>query len=86
MPLYYVKTISCHQIDYIVSANSKEEAQKAVEGEDGDQYEFSQQHIGEDVARVKQVTEEEYLKLFREKNSYLSRWSDDLVLAKIYPA
>lgn len=80
MALYHIKTISSHEIEYIVDAKSKAEAEKALETID---CEFAQHHLGESILKVAQVTDEEYLKLFREVNPYNIRWSDDFVLAKI---
>jgi molecular chaperone HtpG len=59
---------------------NKVKAEKALETID---CEFAQHHLGESILKVAQVTDEEYLKLFREANPYNIRWSDDFVLAKI---
>jgi len=46
--------------------------------------EFAQKHISEDVFSYREVTEEEYLKVFDEENDYLSDWDDEQKKKYIY--
>lgn len=39
--------------------------------------EMSQLHLGELDLSTREITKEEYLKLFNEDNDYLSEWSDE---------
>jgi hypothetical protein len=39
--------------------------------------EFAQKHIAEDVFSFREITEEEYLKMFDQENEYLKEWSDE---------
>jgi len=83
MALYHIKTISSHEIEYIVDAKSKAEAEKALETID---CEFYQHHLGEIILSSEQVTDQEYLQVFRQVNPEWTSWSDDFVLPKVNKA
>lgn len=85
MALFHIKTISSHELEYIVDAETEEQAKQAVFDGIHD-YEFYQQHLGENLLSTKMVTDEQYLKLFREKNAFFNTWPDDFVLAKVNKA
>ena len=36
--------------------------------------EFAQNHIGEDIFSYREISEEEYLKIFDKENDYLKEW------------
>lgn len=42
--------------------------------------EMSQNHLGEMDLSTREITKEEYLRLFNEDNEYLSQWSDEAKL------
>jgi hypothetical protein len=39
--------------------------------------EMSQRHISESILSSREITEEEYFKLFNQDNDYLSTWTDE---------
>jgi hypothetical protein len=65
---------------YVVRANSVEDARDEVTWRETDNTfkEFSQKHI-EPTAIIdyREITEEEYLKIFDQDNQYLSGWTDE---------
>ena len=87
MPLFKIVTKSTFDIYYVVDAESSEQALSAVQdSEYGANYEYAQIHKGEQVLYSHPVSDYEFLQDFRDKNDYLSTWSDDFVLAKINKA
>ena len=85
MALFLIKTISSHELEYVVDAETKEQAEQAVKDGNYD-YEFYQHHLGESILSSKQVTDQEYLQVFRQVNPEWNNWSDDFVLAKVNKA
>ena len=78
--LVVVDVLSSFRMRYVVRANTVEDALDEVvmcEG-DGKFKEFSQKHIDPTaIIDTREITEEEYLKLFDQDNDYLSSWTDD---------
>ena len=75
-----VETVSMFRHVYAVELNDDEPNEYALDdvvmaggytGEPGCLEEFAQNHISEDVFSHRQVTEEEYIKLFDEMNDYM---------------
>jgi len=63
----------------------KEWAEETViDGETSDVSDFSAVHIGDQVISSRQITEEEYLKLFDEDNDYLYELTDERKKEFIY--
>jgi hypothetical protein len=81
MALFIVETISSHRMRYAVEAHTLEDAldEVTVKNElyDEDWREMSQHHIGESISSSREVTSEEYLKVFDEDNEYLREWPDE---------
>jgi len=82
MTKYIVETISMFRIRYVVEGESKEHAMDEVTcklggNSDEDFKEFSQQHLDEIITSSREITDEEYLKIFDEDNAYLSSWADE---------
>lgn len=87
MPLFKIVTKSSFDIYYVVDAESGQQAIEAVQNSDhGGNYEYAQLHKGEQVMYSHPISDHEFLQDFRDKNDYLSTWSDDFVLAKINKA
>jgi hypothetical protein len=83
MPIFVVKVVSTFYQAYAVRAKEKEHAMDEVSCEDaGD--DVWQKHLGEQITEVVEVTEEEYVKLYRENNEYLSEWSDEQILSRLH--
>ena len=78
--LVVVDVLSSFRMRYVVRANTVEDALDEVvmcEG-DGKFKEFSQKHIDPTaIIDTREITEEEYLKLFDQDNDYLAGWSDE---------
>jgi hypothetical protein len=74
--LYLVETVSIFRQRYVVEAREAEHAaDEVVMGVSGsDLKEFSQQHLDELISSTREITADEYLKLFDEDNDYLSNW------------
>ena len=73
MPKYLVETVSLFRIRYVVEANEVIDATDEVVMNSVDN-EFSQKHLDEIVTSTREITDEEYLKLFEEDNDYLMSW------------
>lgn len=46
--------------------------------------EFAQNHVGEDVFSYREISEEEYLKIFDKENDYLKNWTPEQKKQFIY--
>ena len=45
---------------------------------------FSQNHVGEDISSYREVSEEEYIKIFDKENDYLKDWTAEQKKQYIY--
>jgi hypothetical protein len=86
--LYLVETISFFRNRFVVLAKKEEDALDEVAFNTGNVYneewrEFSQKHIDENIISYREITREEYLKLYDKDNDYLTHWSDDQKLKSI---
>lgn len=82
--LYLVETVSMFRIRYVVEAKEEEHAMDEVVCKVPEKFmEFSQKHIDECISSAREITEEEYLKLFNKDNSYLSNWCNKQKLSFI---
>lgn len=75
--LIYVETISYFKVAYVVRCKEESHASDEVLC-NSDIAEFSQKHIDESIISTREITEEEYLKLFDKENDYLSSWNKDM--------
>ncbi len=75
MPKYLVETVSLYRIRYVVEANESTHAADEVAMNNVDD-EFSQKHLDEIITSTREITDEEYLKLFEEDNDYLMSWDE----------
>ena len=75
MPKYLVETVSLFRIRYVVEANEDTHATDEVVMNNADD-EFSQKHLDEIITSTREITDEEYLKLFDEDNDYLIPWDE----------
>lgn len=80
--LIYVETISYFKHGYVVRCKDESHAADEVLC-NSDIVEFSQKHIDENVIGTREITEEEYLKLFDKENDYLSSWDKEKKLTLI---
>jgi hypothetical protein len=76
--LVMVECISTFRMRYVVEVpkGKKEWAMDTVVCNEAE--EFSQEHIGEQIVSHRVIDEAEYLRMFDEDNSYLSKWDNDL--------
>ena len=79
--LYLVETVSIFRHRYVVSANTAGHAEDEVvmntTGSFDEKWnEFSQKHVSEDIVTTREITPDEYMKLFDEDNDYLKQWTD----------
>ena len=79
--IYLVETVSQFRMRYAVRARSLEHAYDTVVCEEAT--ELSQQHIGENIVSGREITEDEYLKIFDQDNDYLTSWDRDKKLESI---
>ena len=79
MNKYMVETVSIFRMRYVVEAKEATHATDEVvmRLHDTNFDEFSQYHIDEVVSSVREIDDDEYLKLFDEDNHYLRDWSDE---------
>jgi hypothetical protein len=75
MKLYMIDCVSSHRITYAIRCKNEEYIKDLVTSEYA--REFSQEHLGEQIVRVREISDEEYLELFNKDNDYLASWSDD---------
>jgi hypothetical protein len=75
--LYLVETISFFRQRYVIEALEASHAEDEVvmTMHDGSITEFSQKHIDENITSTREISVDEYLKLFDQDNDYLSNWS-----------
>jgi len=79
--LYLVETVSMFRHRYVFEAKEAEHARDEVvmntSGSYDDKFqEFSQKHIDECISSVREISIEEYLKLFDVDNDYLKDWNN----------
>ena len=72
MKLFLVDAVSSYRMSYVVRCKSEEDAKDTVTMEEAT--EFSQQWLGEQISRVTEITEDDYLVLFDKENDYLKDW------------
>lgn len=78
--LVMVDVLSSFRMRYVVRANNVEDAMDEVVMRETDTEfkEFSQKHIDPTaIIDYREITEEEYLKLFNQDNDYLSTWTEE---------
>jgi hypothetical protein len=78
--LVMVETISQHRVRYVVEVENDilDATDEVVWREnDADFKEFSQMHLGNVIVSHREITEQDYLKMFNEDNDYLSAWLDE---------
>ena len=78
--LVMVETLSQFLIRYVIEVEGdNNEAVEEVEKRQNDIEfnEFSQKHLGSLILSNREITEEEYLKLFNQDNDYLRSWNDE---------
>lgn len=80
--IYIVETVSIFRNFFAVKANSKQEAEILVTLNQCD--EMGQQFLNETIFSSKEVTKEEYLKIFDEVNDYLKEWTEEKKLEYIF--
>lgn len=72
--LYLVETVSIFRMRYVVEAKEAGHAEDEVVCNTGDLTEFSQKHVDECITSTRELTEEEYIKVFDQDNDYLNSW------------
>jgi hypothetical protein len=82
MTKYLVETVAIFRHRYVVEAQEESHALDEVvmntEGDYNDDWrEFSQKFISEDIISSRPLTEEEYLAIFDNDNTYLKSWTKD---------
>ena len=83
--LYIVETVSMFRMRYVVEALEEEHANDEVVCGIGntDFQEFSQHHIDEVITDSREITIEEYLKIFDKDNDYMQSWSEEQKMSYI---
>ena len=79
MPLYIVETVSMFRMRYVVEAKEESHSHDEVIMERGNDTfkEFSQEHIDESIFSSREISKEEYLRLFDKDNHYIASWSEE---------
>jgi hypothetical protein len=77
--LYIVETVSMFRMRYVVEALEEEHANDEVVCGLGntDFQEFSQHHVDEVITGSREITKEEYIKMFDKDNDYMQSWSEE---------
>ena len=79
--LYLVETISIFRQRYVVTAREASHAEDEVVMNTTGHYnedwnEFSQKHIDETILSTREISADEYIKIFDEDNDYLKHWDE----------
>lgn len=79
MNKYIVETLSIHRIRYVIEAKEASHATDEVvmHMTDVDFTEFSQYHVDEVISSVREISNDEYVKIFDEDNDYLKTWPNE---------
>lgn len=72
MKLFLVDAVSSYRMSYVVRCENGDDAKDTVTMEEAE--EFSQEWLGEQISRVTEITEDDYLVLFDKENDYLKDW------------
>ena len=83
MPKYLVETVSMHRIRYVIDCKKSGHAEDTVVCNEPEQ-EFSQKHLDEIIISTRQISDEEYLRIFNEDNDYLKSWDDEKKFSLIH--
>jgi hypothetical protein len=80
--LYLVETVSIFRHRYVVEAKedthaADEVVMKTTGRFDENFEEFSQHHVDECITSTREISQDEYMKLFDKDNDYLASWSDE---------
>ena len=79
MPKFLVRTVSTFYHTYVVECEEAGHAADTITCADESILELHQEHVDESILEVSEITDQEQLDYFREKNSWASRWGDDLI-------
>lgn len=82
LKLFLVETVSIFRHRYAIKAKSLEHAYDTVVLEEAT--EISQKHIDENIVSGREITEEEYIKMYDEDNEYSSSWDKSKKLSYIH--
>ena len=79
--LYLIETVSIFRHRYVVEAKEASHAEDEVVmnttgAYNEDWIEFSQKHIDESIISTREITPDEYMKIFDVDNDYLKNWTD----------
>ena len=77
MAKYLVETISMFRLRYVIETACSDYANDEVVTNDGTLAEFSQVHLDEIISSTREISDEEYLKLFDEEHPYLPHLTED---------
>lgn len=83
--LFIVEAVSIFRMRYVVEAKEASHAEDEVVCSVGNHEfkEFSQQHVDECITSTREISKEEYLKLFDLDNDYLKSWTEEQKLQYI---
>ena len=72
MKLFLVDAVSSYRTSYVIRCKEAEHATDTVVLNEAN--EFSQEWLGEQISRVTEITEDDYLALCDRDNDYLKSW------------
>jgi hypothetical protein len=74
--LYLVEAVSMFRMRYVIEAREEGHAADEHTMEIGNQSfkEFSQEHVGENITSIRELSKKEYFELFDKDNHYLKEW------------
>jgi len=83
--LYVVDIVSSFRLRYVVEAKEESHALDEVTCREHEPEfsEFSQEHLGTHIFDSREISLEDYLKLFDKDNSYLTKWDNHQKLSII---
>ena len=82
-PIQIVETISIFRMRYAIRTDNQDIASELVLSDKVDN-EMSQKHIAENITSVREVSEEEYIKLFDEDNPWAEFWTHERKLKEMF--
>jgi len=82
-PIQIVETISIFRMRYAIRTDNQDIASEMVLSDKVDA-EMSQKHIAENITSIREVSQEEYIKLFDEDNPWSKIWTTERKLKELF--
>jgi hypothetical protein len=82
MKKFLVETISMFRHTYVIECEHEDHAADTVVMDEVE--EFSQNHIGENIFSIREITDAEIITLCDRENPYLTSWTDEQKMSRVH--